>query len=75
MYMYVPGPTRLLRADLETRSPACEAGAIGDNKRAKKLQPASLEIRGLRFTCTAPTRWPPLHAYIYIYTLTDHFIR
>ncbi len=35
MYMYVPGLTRLLRADLETGSPACEAGAIGDNKRAK----------------------------------------
>ncbi len=22
---------------------------------------ASLEIRGVRFTCTAPTNWPPLH--------------
>ncbi len=41
--------------------------AHGANKEAKWLQPlasvasASLEIRGGRFTCTAPTRWPPLH--------------
>ncbi len=23
-----------------------------------------LEIRGVRFTCTAPTRWPPLHMHM-----------
>ncbi len=39
------------------------------NKEAKWLQPlasvasASLEIRGMRFNCTAPTRWPPLHIH------------
>ncbi len=40
------------------------------NQEAKWLQPlasvasAPLEIRGVRFTCTAPTRWPPLHMHM-----------
>ncbi len=25
---------------------------------------ASLEIRGVRFTCTAPTSWPPLQGHL-----------
>ncbi len=41
------------------------------NQEAKWLQPlasvasVSHEIRGVRFTCIAPS-WPPLHIYIYI---------
>ncbi len=31
------------------------------------------EIKGVRFTCTAPI-WPPLHIYKYIYTHTHIYI-
>ncbi len=46
-------------------SPAREADALTRRLNAAAsialVASASLEIRGVRFTCTAPTRWPPLH--------------
>ncbi len=46
-------------------SPAWEADAL--TRRLNGCS-ASLEFRGVRFTCTAPTRWPPyIYIYIYIY--------
>ncbi len=62
------GPHRhtsfLLLVVLEPGSPAWEKGVL--IRRLKLLPLASvanapLEILGVRFTCTAPTRWPQLH--------------
>ncbi len=51
---------------LEPGSPAWEVGAL--TRRLKTAVVRLLRSGECGFTCTAPTRWPPLHIYsIYVY--------
>ncbi len=46
----------------------------GRTNKEASVASASLEIRGVRFTCTASTRWPRVYTHTHTHTHTHRFI-